>query len=265
MADQRVRVTRGYIANYLGISKNALRNYEDKGLIRPRVGKNGYRYYRDPDVSTLSAIRMYREAGLSLLEIQAMMDCETVEAGEAALAAHLAALEEARAALMAKEAITRRLLDKLERSKAVVHIEQIDDGPVIYWRSRMTSPGGDSAEDAAWLAAMPFSAISGRLRFEGEALLEAECGMAITEADLAAHPVPLDGFVHRVDLRRSLRMIAPCTMNGVTYVREDYLPLLRHARDNGIRCGSTIYCYGLSARRLRHEAVYTLELYLPLL
>ena len=73
MDQKSPNVTRGQAAEYFGLSKNALRNYETMCLVDPQVGENGYRYYHEEDISALSTIRMYRDMGYTLESIQQLM------------------------------------------------------------------------------------------------------------------------------------------------------------------------------------------------
>lgn len=53
----------------LGISMDALRNWERNGLISIPRGQNSYREYNEPEISLLRVIRTLRQAGYSLLSI----------------------------------------------------------------------------------------------------------------------------------------------------------------------------------------------------
>ncbi|MEG0918297.1 MAG: MerR family transcriptional regulator [Anaerovoracaceae bacterium] len=59
----------GEIAKLYGISIDALRYYEDLGLITPKRGSNGYRYYSINHIQQLNTIRDLRTIGFSMEEI----------------------------------------------------------------------------------------------------------------------------------------------------------------------------------------------------
>ena len=59
----------GEIAKLYGISIDALRYYEDLGLIAPKRGSNGYRYYSINHIQKLNTIRDLRAIGFSMEEI----------------------------------------------------------------------------------------------------------------------------------------------------------------------------------------------------
>jgi len=62
------------IARACGLSRSTLLYYDRMGLLRPsgRTG-SGYRYYTDGDCGRLERIRYFREAGLTLKEIRAVL------------------------------------------------------------------------------------------------------------------------------------------------------------------------------------------------
>lgn len=81
------------LAALSGVSPRALRLYEDLGLLQPlRNPGNDYRVYGQREVDRLQAILFYRETGMKLSDIKALLEQD--EAGRAsALQAQLAALK----------------------------------------------------------------------------------------------------------------------------------------------------------------------------
>lgn len=63
------------LAQATGISARALRHYEKQGLLKPRRGPNGYRYYSDTAVLQIERIRWLLAAGLSTKTIRSMLPC----------------------------------------------------------------------------------------------------------------------------------------------------------------------------------------------
>jgi DNA-binding transcriptional MerR regulator len=61
----------GEIADATGISRDTLRFYEKRGLLRARRGDNGYRRYPPEAVDWLRYIRLAQTLGFSLKEIEA--------------------------------------------------------------------------------------------------------------------------------------------------------------------------------------------------
>lgn len=69
-----------WIEDNMGISRKALRNYEEKGLM-PKNGsrnpKTNYREYDDEDIALIQWIRIMQGIGFTVNEIKAMMDEES--------------------------------------------------------------------------------------------------------------------------------------------------------------------------------------------
>lgn len=92
------------IAKLFGLHPDTLRYYEEKGLLHPERGENGYRMYTIQDICTLNIIRAQRELGVPVEEIGAYLERRTVEVTldfldeeEALLRRKMAELEAARA------------------------------------------------------------------------------------------------------------------------------------------------------------------------
>ena len=52
----------GEVSKYLGVSRDALKFYENKGLINPKKNEeNGYREYDHFDIYDITTINFYRE------------------------------------------------------------------------------------------------------------------------------------------------------------------------------------------------------------
>lgn len=63
----------GDVANMVGLSRDALRFYEKKGVISARKKENGYRYYSEDDIYKLMYILYHRKMNTSLEEIEGLM------------------------------------------------------------------------------------------------------------------------------------------------------------------------------------------------
>ncbi|HJV03459.1 MAG TPA: MerR family transcriptional regulator [Burkholderiaceae bacterium] len=83
----------GEIANATGLSRDALRFYEKRGLLRAHRGANGYRQYPPEAVDWLRYIRLAQTLGFTLKEIEADLPL---------LAAPEASAPQLRAALLRK-------------------------------------------------------------------------------------------------------------------------------------------------------------------
>ena len=110
------------IAKLFGLHPDTLRYYEEKGLLHPERGENGYRMYTIQDICTLNIIRAQRELGVPVEEIGAYLERRTVEVT-------LDFLDE-------EEALLRRKMAELEAARA-----EASEPPAAVWR------GGDGAGD----------------------------------------------------------------------------------------------------------------------
>lgn len=87
------------LADLAGVTPRTLRWYDREGLLKPlRVTEAGYRIYGPRQVDRLQDILFYRELGLELREIRAILNDPHFDR-LAALQSHLAALETRRARL----------------------------------------------------------------------------------------------------------------------------------------------------------------------
>ncbi|MEE9256267.1 MAG: MerR family transcriptional regulator [bacterium] len=69
-------MTIGKAAKSTGLSRKAIRYYEDKGLLAPRSRtEGGYRQYEEADVNRLLFIRRAKELGISLRQIADLLNC----------------------------------------------------------------------------------------------------------------------------------------------------------------------------------------------
>lgn len=81
----------GELASATGLSRDTLRFYEKRGLLRARRGANGYRHYPPEAVEWLRYMRLAQTLGFSLKEIEA--DLPLLAAPEASAPQLRAALE----------------------------------------------------------------------------------------------------------------------------------------------------------------------------
>jgi DNA-binding transcriptional MerR regulator len=112
----------GELAERTGVSTKAIRYYENIGvLLEPSRSPNGYRRYGPGSVDRLGFIQDAKSAGLSLLEIQMILELR--DSGEstcghviAGLEGHLAEVDRQMADLTRTR---RRLAEIIERSRSL--------------------------------------------------------------------------------------------------------------------------------------------------
>jgi len=102
------------VAKAAGISVRTLHHYDAIDLLKPgHVGANGYRYYGREELLRLQQILFYRELGLPLAGIAAVLDDPAFDP--------LAALREHRTALDARIGHYRTLIRTIDRTIARSH------------------------------------------------------------------------------------------------------------------------------------------------
>lgn len=60
----------GDVAELMGMSRDTLRHYEKRGILSPRKGQNGYRYYSSEEIHKLISILYQRKMNLGLSDIE---------------------------------------------------------------------------------------------------------------------------------------------------------------------------------------------------
>lgn len=62
------------IVEEVGMTKRAIKYYEEKGLLTVKKDSNGYRNYTDKDVEILKKISVYRKLGIGINDIQRLLN-----------------------------------------------------------------------------------------------------------------------------------------------------------------------------------------------
>lgn len=61
------------ILKEVGMTRRAIKYYEEKGLLSIKKDTNGYRNYTDEDVKVLKKISVYRKLGISIEDIKKLL------------------------------------------------------------------------------------------------------------------------------------------------------------------------------------------------
>ena len=104
-----MRYTVKQLASLAGITRRTLHHYDAIGLLSPAItGENGYRYYDEASALQLQQILFYRQLGLSLEEIKAIVQRPGFDL--------LRALEEHRQALLERAAQLNDLIHTVDQT-----------------------------------------------------------------------------------------------------------------------------------------------------
>ncbi|MGE7023342.1 MerR family transcriptional regulator [Solibacillus cecembensis] len=72
--------TIGQVAKFLGVSKDTLKFYEEKELVKPKQHiENGYRKYNHFDIYDLTTVNFYREIDIEIKKIQELRKSKSIE------------------------------------------------------------------------------------------------------------------------------------------------------------------------------------------
>lgn len=120
--------TVGELAKITGVTVRALHHYDDIGLVEPsQRSAAGYRLYGDDDVLRLQQVLLFRELGLPLDEIGAVLDDPAFDRARA-LREHRAALTTRRARLDAMIAALDTALRLEEKPMTTADLTSLFDG-----------------------------------------------------------------------------------------------------------------------------------------
>jgi len=72
--------TIGQVAKFLGVSRDTLKFYEEKELVKPKQNiENGYRKYNHFDIYDITTINFYREMDIEIKKIQELRKGKSIE------------------------------------------------------------------------------------------------------------------------------------------------------------------------------------------
>lgn len=107
------------IAKLFHLHPDTLRYYEEKNLLHPVRGENGYRMYTIQDICTLNVVRSLRELDMPTEDIRAYLEGRSVGATLRFLDAEEALLEEKMSQLRAAGQEVRERRERLKRYGAI--------------------------------------------------------------------------------------------------------------------------------------------------
>jgi DNA-binding transcriptional MerR regulator len=123
IAGMRVRLAIGDFSRMTYLSVKALRHYHDVGLLEPAEidPDSGYRFYEPAQLPAAQVIRRFRDLGMPLDEIRAMLTAPDVATRNAVIVAHMQRMESQLATTQSAVASLRLLLAGPPAPVAVEH------------------------------------------------------------------------------------------------------------------------------------------------
>lgn len=157
------RIAIGDFARMTHLSVKALRHYHDVGVLAPAQidPGSGYRYYDVSQVPVAQVIRRFRDLGMPLDEVRAVLQAADVADRNAVIVAHLDRMESQLAQMQSTVSSLRSLLERPAVPQAAVTHRAVPATPVLAISSRVTE-----AEMGPWWAGA-FAELSGALRSAG--------------------------------------------------------------------------------------------------
>ncbi len=158
------QLTIGAFSRLTHLSIKTLRYYHEVGLLEPAVvdPDSGYRYYRPGQAHSAHLVRRFRDLGLPVADVKAVLAAPSLTARDAILAGHL---DRMRDQLRQTETAVDSLRRMLEGDGADVAIEErvLEGGPTICLAAKVTR------EDVAswfWEALAGLRAMAAAARLE---------------------------------------------------------------------------------------------------
>jgi DNA-binding transcriptional MerR regulator len=135
-----VLLTIGDFSRMTHLSIKALRHYHDVGLLEPAEidRDSGYRRYEAAQVPVAQVIRRFRDLGMPVDEVRAVLDAPDVETRNRVIVAHLERMEEQLAQTQATVASLRTVLDA-PRAALPVEFRSVGATPALVVRQVVTA------------------------------------------------------------------------------------------------------------------------------
>ena len=262
MKNNYEKMTRGEAAEFLGVTKNTIRNYENIGLIKPQIDtENNYRYFGVEDISKLIQIRRLRNLGFSLDEVNQFLSCTSIQELNDSMWDSVQILLDEQEELVKKIKKVSRLYSKIKSvSERTQEIQILEEKKKFYYQARNLYKLND---DQNWLHSSYVAATSGIISFNESNEFTVETGLIVKdeEKEIGFNESKANKII---TFNKSVYCIKPCFMKNGEYDWNDYQPLIDFAKENHLNYESRIITYGLISLASSDKSTYFLELYLPL-
>ncbi|MCI9264765.1 MAG: MerR family transcriptional regulator [Oscillospiraceae bacterium] len=169
------------IADLFGITTEALRKYEAKGIIQPCRDENGYRKYSSWELTKIIRARQLRKEGISLNDIVAEMEGED-------FMRQLRDMEDLRRKLTEEIAYREKLICWLDSQREeLLAVEELGEGCKIELQSRryccvymvgdtlVNKEGQEWEHLKEWIQALPFARVCYMGKGAYESMLSCLC------------------------------------------------------------------------------------------
>jgi len=217
------------LAALSGVSTRTLRYYHQIGLLVPKIGANGYRWYDDQAVDQLQLILMYRQLDFSLAQIKVLVQDPPAK--------RLAALQAQRAQLQEKQINLDRTMQQLattiknqrreimmqdEEKFAAFKAEQVEKN-TQHFGQEVVQRWGQAAKDAADAKYLGLSQATLAQMHEFEQALSTALNVYLAQPKLPSEPAKVVFDRHRQWLQLTWPNYTPEVHRGLAtmYVADE--------------------------------------------
>ncbi len=243
---KRMKYRIGEMAEFFGLTKEAIRYYERKGIVNStRDEQTGYRYYERDEITTLKQIRTYESLGFSLEEAQTMVVETTFPDMEERLESKIRELKK-------REEAIARMHQELERQQQCIAAykagkKTLQVVPETYFWRRVPDEASASteaekekiarerSEEKRWVDAMPPVSLCA-MYYDRDLQRSYVFGSAIAREE-----------AERLHLPLSCALLLPSRLCAIGYAKAklgdppDISDLLTWVREQGCRLCGDIY------------------------
>ncbi len=260
------------ISQIVGISSEAVRLYEKKGVLRSRKNPvNGYRTFHTLDIGTLLRCRTYAQLGLSLNEAADLINTKSVEEAYECLSRQ----EERLARQIEMSQRSRKRLQDLNRQIRCCERDagtlRMEKHPGLYHldyrHNELILEGAQRIEQYAnWSQLVPLSFVS--LRFPLQSLLRGEQnyygGLGVMEEDAHFLGIEEGKYVRCFPARKSVRTILK--IPGEKPIAPEALrPALDYIQSSGYKpSGDPFTRMVVTVKRNQPDFVRYYEMWIPI-
>lgn len=150
----KLRYPISHVSKWFGLTKQALRFYEEKGLLHPEIDEeNNYRYYSNTDMSQLYRIRPYRNRGFSLKEIKKLLTTKDPDLHKKEYVALIQRQTKELRQLEQTIALNRKMLQTLENLDSILNRLELTVRGKVYYVDNNTEDVFQHLE--SWITSMP--------------------------------------------------------------------------------------------------------------
>ena len=253
--------TIGEVASMLGITIDAIRFYEKKGLVHPQVNpKNKYRLFTIANILELLDVIYYREFDLSISEIRSVLQSGTKESMQCMLKEKK---DEAKQRIKYETEMIQKIeylenIFQIFNQKYEIQIKSFPKTRILSQHHQkeemMKSQISDFNKDCFVMSCLysSYDLYDGSLK---------DLYMTIEEETMIHLDIEYDQF-ELLSLNQCLYAVVP--FKNTTLNQSVLTDLLEYAKTYHLECENTVYVHEIPLTAYSDQSTYYAELYLPI-